>query len=129
VLQLWQITLSYLLAQLHTSLKVQQRSNTLLHYYESLASSSKLMVGAAREGDWNEVFRVEEICSYLIAELNAVQEWESLTDHEERRKRALLRSILADDAEIRNLKEPWLSRLSSWLGMPPPSSTSQALYH
>jgi flagellar protein FliT len=104
-------------------------SNTLLHYYESIASSSKVMVCAAREGDWNEVFRVEEICSYLIAELNAVKEWESLTDQEEKRKRALLRSILADDAGIRNLKEPWLSRLSTWLGLPTPSSTTQAPYH
>jgi len=104
-------------------------SNTLLHYYESLASSSKVMVGAAREGDWNEVFRVEEICSYLIAELNAVKEWESLTDAEEKRKRALLRSILADDATIRNLKEPWLSRLSTWLGLPAAKSISQSPYH
>jgi flagellar protein FliT len=104
-------------------------SSTLLHYYESLASSSKVMLVAAREGDWNEVFRVEEVCSYLITELNAVKDWESLTEQEERRKRALLRSILADDAEIRNLKEPWLSRLSCWLGLPTPSSTSHAHYH
>jgi len=104
-------------------------SNTLLHYYESLASSSKIMVCAAREGDWNEVFRVEEICSYLIAELNTVKEWETLTDIEEKRKRALLRSILADDAAIRNLKEPWLSRLSSWLGLPPAGSATQSPFH
>jgi flagellar protein FliT len=104
-------------------------STTLLHYYESLASSSRAMVYAAREGDWNEVFRVEEMCSYLIAELNAVKEFESLSDAEEKRKRALLRAILADDAEIRNLSEPWLSRLSTWLGLPPPPSSGHFPYH
>jgi flagellar protein FliT len=100
-----------------------------MHYYESLASSSREMVGAAREGDWNEVFRIEEICSSLIAELNTVKEWESLSTDEEKRKRALLRSILADDAEIRNLSEPWLSRLSMWLGLPPTPSRNSPMYH
>jgi flagellar protein FliT len=104
-------------------------SSTLLHYYESLASSSREMVFAAREGDWNEVFRIEEICSYLITELNTVKEYESLSDGEEKRKRALLRAILADDAEIRNLQEPWLSRLSGWLGLPPSSKHQECRYH
>jgi flagellar protein FliT len=104
-------------------------SSTLLHYYESLASSSREMVYAAREGDWNEVFRIEEICSYLITELNTVKEWESLSEMEEKRKRALLRAILADDAEIRNLQEPWLSRLSGWLGLPPTASPRDHMYH
>lgn len=87
------------------------------------------MVRAARDGDWNEVFRVEEMCSCLIAELNAVKESEYLSEHEEKRKRALLRSILADDAEIRNLNEPWLSRLSSWLGMPATGGCDPSRFH
>jgi flagellar protein FliT len=104
-------------------------SSTLLHYYESLASSSREMVYAAREGDWNEVFRIEEICAYLITELNTVKEYECLSDGEEKRKRALLRAILADDAEIRNLQEPWLSRLSGWLGLPPSANHRECRYH
>jgi flagellar protein FliT len=107
----------------------QPMSSPLIHYYESLASSSRVMVSAAKEGDWNEVFRVEETCAYLIAELNAMKEWESLSEVEEKRKRALLRSILADDAEIRNLSEPWLSRLTAWLGLPPSASTNPTTFH
>ncbi len=104
-------------------------SATLIHYYESLASSSREMVSAANEGDWNEVFRIEELCAHLITELNTLKEWETLTPEQEKRKRALLRSILASDAEIRNLSEPWLSRLSCWLGLPPTTSTQAPLYH
>ncbi len=104
-------------------------STTLIHYYESLASSSREMVIAANEGDWNEVFRIEELCAHLITELNALKEWESLTPDQEKRKRALLRAILASDAEIRNLSEPWLSRISFWLGLPPTASTQEPMYH
>ena len=104
-------------------------STTLLNYYESIASASRGMVVAAREGDWNEVFRIEELCSHLIAELNTVKDWDILSGEEERRRRALLRAILADDAEIRNLSEPWLSRLTGWLGLPPTTPRTGAYFH
>ena len=61
-------------------------------HYEAIAASSRRMLDAARREDWDEVAREEESCL------------------------ALMRAMLADDAEVRDLAEPWLARLQTLLG-------------
>lgn len=93
-------------------------SPRLIQRYESIAQASRRMLSAARDDDWDEVARQESRCKDLIAELKAAAKTERLADAEQRRRIELLRSILADDAEIRARAEPWLRQLERLLQRP-----------
>jgi flagellar protein FliT len=73
----------------------------LLQCYEAIAYTSHDMLAAARAGDWDTVADLELRCRVLIAELAEASRDGELTVDERRRRLELLRSILADDAEIR----------------------------
>lgn len=90
----------------------------LIDRYEQLAEASHQMLAAARHGDWPAVARLEDACRALIADLKRQSAQARLTDREQRRRIALLRSILADDAEIRQRAEPWLQQLEQLLHQP-----------
>jgi flagellar protein FliT len=94
------------------------RGVRLIDRYEQIAAASHEMLAAARHGDWASVARLEDTCRALIAELKSQGARARLTDPEQRRRIALLRSILADDAEIRSRSEPWLQQLEQLLQQP-----------
>ncbi len=83
--------------------------NAVIAYYESIALHSKRMVEAARRSDWDEVVAIERACASLIGRLRAGADQAALPEPHRRRKVELIRSILADDAEVRNLAQPWLA--------------------
>lgn len=87
---------------------------TALEGYEAIAEVSGRMLGAARENDWDRFIAEEKRCRELVAGLQALPE-APLTGPERARKFVLLRKMLADDAEIRNLAEPWMRRLQEML--------------
>lgn len=101
------------------------RVTTLLDRYEQIAQASHEMLAAARHGDWDSVARLEDGCRALIAELQVHRAHRELSAAEQRRRVALLRSILADDAEIRERSEPWLRELEKLL-QPPGAATRPA---
>lgn len=90
----------------------------LIDRYEQIAAASHQMLAAARHGDWEAVARLEDVCRALISELKLQAVQARLTDREQRRRIALLRSILADDAEVRQRSEPWLQQLEQLLQQP-----------
>lgn len=86
----------------------------LIERYELIAQASHEMLAAARHDDWESVTRLEDACRALIDELRrerASVPGVPLSAAEQRRRIALLRAILADDAEIRERAEPWLQQL------------------
>jgi flagellar protein FliT len=93
----------------------------LVDRYEQIAAASHQMLAAARHGDWEAVARLEDACRVLIGELERQATQVRLTDREQRRRIALLRSILADDAEVRQRSEPWLQQLEQLLQRPRPA--------
>jgi len=95
-----------------------QRADTercsMIEHYEAIAGASRRMLQAARVEDWDEVSREEETCRRLIARLKQAHA-DGRVAAERRQRLALLRMILADDAEIRELSEPWLKQLEALL--------------
>jgi flagellar protein FliT len=83
----------------------------VIERYELIAQASHEMLAAARHDDWESVSRLEDACRALIDELRRERIAAPLSVAEQRRRMALLRSILADDAEIRERAEPWLQQL------------------
>ncbi len=88
---------------------------TLIKLYEVIADTSRLMLAAAHEDDWDEVERLETRCGELIARLKQAARGQQLGVAEQRRRIELLRAILANDAEVRKRSEPWLRQLERML--------------
>ena len=109
----------------------------LLSYYEAIEKASADMLSAAREGNWDEVVKLEGACVLLISQLkHAAQETEdngaqdaaaaqaekthraqdaAQAQEAARMKSRIMQRILVNDTEIRHLAEPWLQDLGDSL--------------
>ena len=91
-------------------------NDTLLECYEAIADASVGMLAAARRSDWNGLVAAEKYCAASIDRLRSMQEYAPPLDPVGRqRKVAIIRKVLANDAEIRTLTQPWLARLQGVL--------------
>jgi flagellar protein FliT len=89
----------------------------ILEGYEEVRATSLLMLQAARDRDWEALVAGERQCAAVIGRLQAAGADNKLLD-ETAKKRAyeIIRAILAHDAEIRELTQPWLLQLETHLG-------------
>jgi len=86
-------------------------STNVLSYYEAIEQASADMLNAARAGDWNQVVKLEGACVLLISQLKQAARETPLPQDEARIKSRIMQRILVNDAEVRNLAEPWLHDL------------------
>jgi flagellar protein FliT len=102
--------------------KVADAMNTaLLQYYEAIEQASADMLLAARSGDWDQVVKLEGACALLISQLKHAAHKQSLGNEEAQLKSRIMQRILINDAEIRQLAEPWLEDLDGILAGKPKS--------
>jgi flagellar protein FliT len=95
----------------------------LLSYYEAIERASAEMLDAARAGNWDEVVKLEGACVLLISQLKhaaqqppvAIPAEAARTSDAARMKSRIMQRILVNDAEIRQLAEPWLQELDDAL--------------
>lgn len=83
----------------------------LLEFYEAIERASEQMLGAARDGRWDDVVKLEGACAVLIAQLKHHARQHALDEEQRRIKSRIMRRILINDAQIRHLAEPWLEDL------------------
>jgi flagellar protein FliT len=88
---------------------------SLLNYYEAIEQASQDMLKAAREGDWDRVVKLEGACALLISHLKHAAAKKALAPDEAQLKSRIMQRILINDAEIRQLAEPWLDDLDKML--------------
>lgn len=106
---------------LRNRLPEMHMDTNLIDYYEAIERASSEMLQAARQGDWNEVVRIEGACAVLIAKLRSASQGTALDADQVRRKSKIMQRILVNDAEIRHLVEPWLEDIDQMLGTPTPT--------
>jgi|GEM_PF-625771 len=87
----------------------------LLDRCENVANISAWMLAAARQGEWSEVERLTSAAGLVINEVRLLSISLTLTAEERKRKLACMQRILANDAKIRELSQPWLKRVTRWL--------------
>lgn len=87
----------------------------LLETYDCLARTTGHMLNAAQNGDWDHLIELERHCAELIARMSALETEEPLPEDLRKHKSAMIRKVLADDAAIRNITEPWLQQLGTML--------------
>jgi len=90
-------------------------STQLLNYYEAIERASQDMLDAARNGNWDQVVKLEGACALLISQLRHAAAGKQLGSEEAQLKSRIMQRILVNDAEIRNLAEPWLEQLDDLL--------------
>lgn len=90
-------------------------NTVLLNYYEAIEQASQDMLEAARIGDWDHVVKLEGACALLIAQLKRNAAGIPLASEEAQIKSRIMQRILINDAEIRQLAEPWLEDLDNVL--------------
>jgi flagellar protein FliT len=90
-------------------------NSVLLNYYEAIEQASQDMLEAARTGDWDQVVKLEGACALLITQLKRNAAETPLAEDEARLKSRIMQRILINDAEIRQLAEPWLEDLDNLL--------------
>ena len=87
----------------------------IVERYTRMAAASGRMLAAARRDDWDSVTEAEKECSRLIAELSTMGDLVPSDPDLREQKLTLMKRVLADDAEIRVLTQPWMQRLDTLL--------------
>lgn len=90
-------------------------NTSLLNFYEAIEKASADMLEAARAGNWDHVVKLEGACALLISQLKHAASSETLGPEEAQLKSRMMQRILINDAEIRQLAEPWLEDLDNML--------------
>lgn len=86
-------------------------TSRLIECYKSIEATSEQMLAAAQVEDWGRVAQFESVCAVLIGQLRDQAQTEQLQPSEKSEKGRIMRSILMNDAQIRQLAEPWLTQL------------------
>ncbi len=90
----------------------------IVERYTRMADASHRMLSAARDDDWDRVGEVEKECASLIAELSKMGDLAPADPDLRQQKLGLMKRVLADDAELRLLSQPWLKKLDALLRSP-----------
>ncbi|MDR3393008.1 MAG: flagellar protein FliT [Sulfuriferula sp.] len=88
-------------------------SEEVIGLYESVAQITRQMLAAARQGDWDHLATLESHCAGHVHTLQANEAPVKLSSELRNRKVAVIKQILADDREIRDITEPWMAQLSN----------------
>lgn len=94
---------------------MRNMNSVLLNYYEAIEQASQEMLVAARAGNWDAVVKLESACALLISQLKRNAAERPLAAEEAQLKSKIMQRILVNDAEIRQLAEPWLEDLDNVL--------------
>lgn len=83
---------------------------TLIDQYKQIESSSQAMLVSAKAADWHQVQVCEHVCGALIAALRGTVGRLDLSAEQRQEKHRIMKRILALDAQVRCLSEPWQAR-------------------
>jgi flagellar protein FliT len=87
---------------------------TLKTYDAILATTGKMLM-AAQNNEWDQLIELEQECRQLT-EILIKNDQEPILDKELLQKKIkIIHQILADDAQIRAITEPWMMRLQDML--------------
>lgn len=84
----------------------------MLSAYEAIGRITGEMLRAARDAEWDRLVELEKSCSAVVSRLRDGGEV-PLNAAGRERKISLIRQILDDDRQIRDLTQPWMARLSA----------------
>jgi len=84
----------------------------VLTAYSAMAALTQKMVAAASTGDWDGLETLETQVAAHVATLRGNEEAVTLDAAERQQKLGLIKQMLDDDRQIRDLTMPWMAQLS-----------------
>lgn len=102
--------------------------NTIAQY-ESLSGMLTTMIRAAEQGDWEQVAGMESSFKPIIDQIRSTTAEERLSDDERRQKIQVIKQILRDDARLRELANPWMTKLQDAIQQTGKSRDAIQAYH
>lgn len=88
----------------------------ILSLYETVAEITDQMLAAARTGNWEQLAALESRCSSQVEILKQNDQIrQPLTPLAREKKTRIIKKILEDDRQIRDITEPWMAQLSAML--------------
>lgn len=85
----------------------------MIAVYENVAGITAQMLDAAHKNDWDRLALLESACTEQIRILKQQNEAMPLNTEQRRQKMRVIQTILENDRQIRDITDPWMSRLSS----------------
>jgi flagellar protein FliT len=98
----------------------------IIKLYENIAVLTDQMLNAARNRDWEQLTELENDCSSKVQKIRDNESLAFLPPELKERKIRVIKKILADDKEIRDITEPWMAELSNLMKA---SSAERKLSH
>lgn len=83
--------------------------------YEEILAITEQMLQAAQNSNWDELVSLEHDCKQLTFQLIEQHSQQKLSEEQQKKKITLIQQILAHDAEIRTITEPWITHLQNLL--------------
>ncbi|WP_420477200.1 flagellar protein FliT [Noviherbaspirillum sp. ST9] len=88
----------------------------VISLYETVADITDQMLAAARVGDWELLAQLESRCSSQVEFIrNNEEPRQPLSPTARERKVKIIKKILDDDRQIRDITEPWMAQLSAMI--------------
>ena len=84
----------------------------VLTAYSAMAALTKQMVAAATAADWDGLEGLEQQVAAYVAVLRDQEATVTLNAGERQQKLGLIKQMLDDDRQIRDLTMPWMAQLS-----------------
>ena len=85
----------------------------ILSIYEAMLELTGQMLVAAGNSDWDQVGELEQRCSAHVQTLREQGPAPAMQGAGREKKVAILKQLLSDDRQIRDLAMPWMARLSA----------------
>jgi flagellar protein FliT len=85
----------------------------VIEIYETIAGLTGRMLTAARAGQWELLSELEAQCSKQVNSLKTAAPQPVLSETARQKKTRIIRRILQDDRDIRELTMPWMSQLAA----------------
>jgi flagellar brake protein len=98
------------------------RSEYLIVQYRQLTDDSDMMLAHARTGDWDAVSRIQDSIASRFRQLVEENSASTLSAEHRKARVGLLKRVIENDAQIRNLAMPVMGRVESML-----KSTNRAI--
>jgi flagellar protein FliT len=83
--------------------------------YEAILIITNKMLAVAEDNEWDKLIVLEKECKKLTSKLVNNKSEQRLSDELLQKKVKIIHLILANDAKIRSITEPWMAQLQNML--------------
>lgn len=88
-----------------------------INIYENILNTTNKMLVAAKDNEWDQLVELERECRKLTDTLiaNNTEHELNLSEELQQQKVEIIHQVLANDAQIRTITEPWMAQLQDIL--------------